>query len=448
MKFLALAASATIALSGTPGAPGAGDPYFPDQGNGGYDAQHYDLTLGYDTDSGVLDGVAKMDARATQDLSRFDLDLVATLDVSSVTVDGSTTPFKRDGNELVISPKRGLQSGRPFSVVVRYGGKPEHVVDPDGSSDGWIRTDDGVFNANEPQGAMSWFPGNSHMTDKATYRFNVTVPSTRVVVANGDLLGTVTKGGRTTYQWDEKQPMAAYLATVTIGNFKLTDTHVGKYRVITAVDPRFAGKDGDFAQRTAAVLDYFSSLFGPYPFSSTGGIADYAPDVGYSLETQTRPIYPSVPSNSLLSHELGHQWFGDAVTPTSWKDIWLNEGFATYAQWLYSDHLGTQTEQASFDKAYNRAADSKFWKTPPADPGGGDKIFDSAIYDRGAMTLHALRGAVGDDAFFSILRTWVSTHKYGNADTADFIALSKQISGKDLSALFDTWLYQPAKPAL
>nr|WP_055506939.1 M1 family metallopeptidase [Nonomuraea pusilla] len=436
------------ALDGAPGAPGAGDPYFPDQGNGGYDAGHYDLALDYNPSSNQLDGVATIAARATQALSRFDLDLVRTLTVRSVTVDGAPAAFTQDGSELVVTPAAALPSGQGFTVVVRYDGKPTHVLDPDGSRDGWIRTNDGVFNAGEPQGAMTWYPGNHHMTDKATYRFSVTVPDDRAAVANGDLVSSTSRDGRTTYVWDARQPMASYLATVSIGKFQLTDTTIGGYRVITAVDPKLAGKAGGFAARHAPVLSYFSSLFGPYPFTSTGGIVDHEPNVGYALETQTRPIYPVVPSESLLAHELAHQWFGDSVTPTRWQDIWLNEGFANYAEWLWLDKTGSKTLQSSFDAAYAKPADDPFWQTPPADPGGPADLFHDAVYDRGAMTLHALRRAVGDSAFFTILRTWATEHQYGNADTPAFVALAERVSGRSLTALFDAWLHKPGKPTL
>ncbi|MGP4093797.1 M1 family metallopeptidase [Nonomuraea sp. KM90] len=433
---------------GTPGAPGAGDPYFPDQGNGGYDAGHYDLSLDYEPSSGRLTGVARISARATQELSRFNLDLVSTLSVRSVTVDGRTASYTQGGSELVVTPARALGAGRGFTVVIRYDGRPVHVVDPDGSVDGWIKTSDGVYNANEPQGAMTWFPGNHHMTDKATHRFTVTVPSTRVAVANGDLVAKVPKGGRTTYVWDSREPMASYLATVSIGKFELADSRIGGHRVTTAVDPKLAGDAAGFPDRHPPVLDYFSSIFGPYPFSSTGGIVDHAPEVGYALETQTRPIYPRVPSESLLAHELAHQWFGNSVTPTLWRDIWLNEGFATYAEWLWADKLGTRTVQAAFDQAYATAAEDEFWQTPTADPGGPENLFHDPVYDRGAMTLHVLRREVGDDAFFAILRAWAGEHKYGNADTAAFIALSERVSGRQLDALFDAWLFKPGKPSL
>ncbi|SDJ59502.1 M1 family metallopeptidase [Nonomuraea jiangxiensis] len=446
--FISLPLTPAVAQDGRPGAPGAGDPYFPDQGNGGYDTGHYDLTLDYDPNSKRLAGVARLTARATQSLSRFNLDLVSTLAVRSVTVNGTDASFRQRDTELVVTPRSRLSAGRGFSVVVRYDGRPTHVVDPDGSMDGWIRTSDGVYNANEPQGAMTWYPGNHHMTDKATYRFTVTVPDPVVAVANGDLVGKVSKRGRTTYVWDAREPMASYLATVSIGKFHLSDTKVGNFRVTTAVDPQLADGATGFAERHPPLLDYFASLFGPYPFSSTGGIIDQAPEVGYALETQTRPLYPRVPSESLLAHELAHQWFGNSVTPTLWRDIWLNEGFATYSEWLWLDQKGTRTVQEAFEAAYAPAADDEFWQTPTADPGGPANLFHDPVYDRGAMTLHVLRREVGDATFFAILRAWATDYKYGNADTAAFIALSERVSGRQLDALFDAWLFQPGKPSL
>ncbi|MFE3450584.1 M1 family metallopeptidase [Nonomuraea sp. NPDC059194] len=432
----------------SPGAQGAGDPYFPAQGNGGYDARHYDLALDYDPGTRVLKGTATISAHSTQTLTRFNLDLVRSLTVASVAVDGTKARFTRQADELVVTPAAAIAKGKAFRVVVAYRGKPTHLVDPDGSKEGWVRTPDGVFNANEPQGAKTWYPGNHHMTDKARYRFAVTVPNGRVAVANGELVSRNTTMGRTTYVWTAKEPMASYLTTVSIGAFKLTDTKVGGLRTIVAVDPAQAAAAKRLVRRHGPVLAYFSGLFGPYPFSVTGAIVDNAPEVGYALETQTRPIYPNNPDDALLAHELAHQWFGNAVTPERWQDIWLNEGFATYAEWLWADKRGATRLSAAFANAYGRPADDAFWKTPPADPGGAKKLFDDAVYSRGAMTLHALRKKVGDKVFFTILRTWVSDHKYGNAATADFVALSEKVSGEQLDAFFTAWLVKPVKPAL
>ncbi|MFF7331197.1 M1 family aminopeptidase [Streptomyces sp. NPDC008150] len=443
----ALLATAGPAAAATPGAPGAGDPYFPLAGNGGYDVGHYGLTLGYDTASGHLDGRAVLTARATRSLSSFDLDLEG-LTVTSVTVDRTRAAFRRDGQELVVTPRKALRAGQQFDVTVVYGGVPQPVTDPDGSPDGWIPTDDGAFVAGEPQGAMTWFPGDNHPADKASYDFTITVPAGTTAVANGVLLGRRTAHGRTTFRWRQTEPMASYLATATVGTFDVKQYRTADgVQVYSAVDPREAAEADPVVDQLPAVLKWESGIFGPYPFRAAGSIVDDAPDVGYALETQTRPLYDSAPSLSTFVHENAHQWFGDSVSLTSWQDIWLNEGFATYAEWLYSEQHGGRTAQQSFDALYARAATSSLWAFPPADPGSGENIFASPVYSRGAMTLQELRNAVGDKVFLRILRAWATEHRHGNATTAQFVRLAERLSGQDLGSLFRTWLYTAGKPA-
>ncbi|MGW4789462.1 M1 family metallopeptidase [Streptomyces sp. NPDC004096] len=443
----ALLAGAGPAAAGTVGAAGAGDPYFPLEGNGGYDVRHYDLTLGYDTGSGRLDATAVIGARATQRLSRFDLDLKG-LTVTGVTVDHVKASFRRDGQELVVTPRHALARGQGFRVAVAYRGKPGPVTDPDGSLDGWIPTDDGAFVANEPQGAMTWFPSDSHPTDKASYDITITVPQGRTAVSNGVLVGQRTVHGRTTFHWRQSEPMAAYLATATVGTFKVESyTTRDGIRVYNAVDPREASAAAPVLKELPSVLAWESKLFGPYPFRAAGAIVDRAPDVGYALETQTRPVYDRAPSLSTLVHENAHQWFGDSVSLTRWQDIWLNEGFATYAEWLYSEQHGGRTAQQTFDALYARPASDDVWSFPPADPGSGAHIFDSPVYDRGAMALHKLRTTVGDATFFRILRTWAAQNRGGHGTTAQFTGLAERLSGKRLDALFHTWLDTAGKPS-
>ncbi|MFJ6705574.1 MULTISPECIES: M1 family metallopeptidase [unclassified Streptomyces] len=442
----ALLAAAGTASAGTIGAAGAGDPYFPLSGNGGYHVGHYDLTLRYDTSSHHLDGKAVLTARATQKLTRFDLDLSG-LKVTRVTVDGRTARFTRSGQELAVTPSRALAKGRPFQVTVTYGGTPKQVTDPDGSPDGWIRTDDGAFVAGEPQGAMTWFPANSHPKDKSSYDFTITVPKGRTAVANGVLLGQHTSGARTTFRWRQSEPMAAYLATATVGTFKVQQyTTRDGIKVYNAVDPREASGSAAVLKKLPSVLEWESKLFGPYPFRSAGAIVDHAPNVGYALETQGRPIYDSAPDLDTLVHENAHQWFGDSVSLTAWKDIWLNEGFATYAEWLYEEQHGGDSAQKTFDALYAKPASNDLWAYPPADPGSGANIFGTPVYARGAMALHELRKAVGDTVFFRILRVWAGEHRYGHGTTAEFVKLAQGQSGKDLTSLFQTWLYKKGKP--
>ncbi|MGW2934773.1 M1 family metallopeptidase [Streptomyces sp. NPDC001156] len=447
VALAALIAAGGPAVAGTAGASGAGDPYFPFEGNGGYDVRHYDLTLGYDTGTGHLDGKAVLRARATQRLTRFDLDLKG-LKVTGVSVDHVKASFRRNGQELVITPRHALRAGQDFRVGVDYRGKPKPVTDPDGSLDGWIPTDDGAFVANEPQGAMTWFPANSHPLDKASYDITVTVPKGRTAVSNGVLLSRRTVGGHTIFHWRQAEPMAAYLATATVGKFDVQQyTTRDGIKVYNAVDPREASVAAPVLKKLPSVLAWESKVFGPYPFRAAGAIVDKAPKVGYALETQTRPVYDRAPDLSTLVHENAHQWFGDSVTLTRWQDIWLNEGFATYAEWLYSEQHGGKSAQQTFDALYARPASDGLWAFPPANPGSGAHIFDTPVYARGAMALHKLRTAVGDAIFFRILRTWAADHQGGHGTTAQFVRLSERLSGQDLDALFHTWIGMTGKPS-
>ncbi|KQX63893.1 M1 family metallopeptidase [Streptomyces sp. Root1310] len=442
-----LAAAGPATAAGPVGAAGVGDPYFPLAGNGGYHVTHYDLTLRYDPAGRHLDGRAVLTARATRPLTRFDLDFQG-LKVTGLTVDHVKAAHRRDGQELVVTPRRALRKGERFQVTVTYNGTPRPVTDPDGSLDGWIPTDDGAFAAGEPQGAMTWFPANNHPLDKSSYDFTITVPEDRAAVANGVLLGRRTAHGRTTFRWRQTEPMAAYLATATVGKFQIKQyTTRDGLKVYDAVDPREATAAAPVVKQLPAVLEWESGLFGPYPFRAAGSIVDHAPDVGYALETQSRPVYDRAPDLSTLVHESAHQWFGDSVSLTSWKDIWLNEGFATYAEWLYAEQHGGSTAQKTFDALYARPATDGLWAFPPGDPGSGANIFDTPVYARGAMTLHALRTTVGDRAFFRVLRAWAAEHRYGHGTTARFERLTERESGQDLGTLFRTWLYGRGKPA-
>ncbi|GGV25363.1 peptidase [Streptomyces filipinensis] len=446
-SFLVIGASAAP----TPGAPGTGDPYFPNLGNGGFDALHYDLDVAYAPDTGRLDGRTTLTARATQNLSSFDLDLQQ-LSITRVDVNGRRTPFTREGDEVTVTPRQSLPHGRTFKVTVTYGGIPQPLGGPIvfGSKYGWMKTADGVFVACEPNAASTWFPSSDHPSDKATYDIRIRAPKGLTGVSNGRLLSTYDEGDSTYTHWRESRPMATYLATATIGKFDVrTGRTPGGIPVYVAVDPVLKNSNSvDVYAVTAAATDYWSQVFGPYPFEETGAIVDDMPEAGFSLEVQSKPAYSAVRSETTIVHELAHQWFGDSVSVRQWKDIWLNEGFASYAQWLWAEHQGTRSAHDSFLAAYDaRPADSAFWQIKVADP-QRDTMFASAVYQRGAMTLQMLRERIGDKAFFRLLPAWTRLHRYGNADTADFIRLAERVSGQKLDDLFDTWLFTTGKPAL
>jgi aminopeptidase N len=448
-----LVAGPALAAGPAPGAATAGDPYFPLQGNGGYDVAHYGLTLDYRPASGVLNGVATIDATATQALSRFDLDLRRTMAVSSVTVAGRPAAFAQPADlqqELVVTPATPLPAGKAFTVVVRYSGVPSPVTDPDGSIDGWVATEDGAFVVNEPQGSPSWYPCNDTPRDKAGFDVTVTVPQGLTAIANGVLVDTATADGRTTYRWSQPQPMSTYLAFVTTGVFQVsTGTTPAGIPYLNAVDPSEADKSRAQLAKLPAMLDFFQSVYGDYPWNSGGALVDHAPEVGYALETATRPEFDRAPDELTLAHELAHQWLGDDVTLARWRDIWINEGFAEWSSWYWSEHTGQAGAQQFFQRFYaTTAKDTGFWNPPPGDPGGAENLFAGSIYDRGAMTLQALRVKIGDDAaFLSLLRDWVAAHRYGNATVDDFVTFTEQrFPGLGLEHFFDVWLYQPGKP--
>lgn len=441
--FLLLGGVAS-AVTFTPGAPGTGDPYFPLAGNGGYDVARYDLELTCDPGSRQLSGLAVIRARATQDLSSFDLDLQG-FTVSRVLVNGRPASFVRDGQELIVTPDAGLRRGKPFRVTVDYAGAPLTVVDPDGSVEGWVPTDDGAYVVCEPQGAPTWFPANDDPADKATFDFEVTVPDGITVMANGVLRSHRSEDGWTTWHWRARDPMSTYLATATLGRFELTEYRIDGIPTYVAVDPVFPYPE--VLGKLPAVIRFFSEIYGPYPFAAAGAVVDNAPDIWWALETQTKPVFPGVPDEATFVHELAHQWFGDSVTLGDWPDIWLNEGFGMWSEWMWSEGQGGMTAHEHFQYWHAMPEINDWlWTPPPGDPGGPEDLFAWSVYLRGAMTLQALREKVGDDAFFRILRTWARDHRFGTVTTPQFIELAEHESGMDLDAFFQTWLYEPARP--
>jgi hypothetical protein len=646
----------------SPGSSSAGDPYFPPDGNGGYDVDHYGLRLRYHPRTDVLVGRATIRARATQPLSRFNLDFVG-MRVRSIRVDGAPAAWSRTRHELTVVPRHKLRKDRPFAVRVRYAGVP--LLTTDLGTSGFIATDDGFVVAGEPHVAATWFPVNDHPTDKASYTFHVTVPKGLEVVANGDLLRRRPHGRWTRWTWRAPDPMASYLATVDVGQFRTDAYRKGGIRYHDAIDPdlfdpvaapssgtRFAvsqaadssykrltrriavpaggaavgfdltratelgwdfafveahtvgqddwttlpdvnghtsrdtgesclvwpdlhpfiseqyqtvdqeaetcdpagatgewwaasgsskgperwrvdlteyagstvelsiayasdqsvqeaglfvddvkvstgagttsfenGLDGwtvpgppagspgnendwiagttdavppppgeiaaDALARQPEIVGFLASVAGRYPWPSAGGIVDDV-DLGFALETQTRPIYSKfffgnpVDADSVVVHELAHQWYGDSLAVKRWRDIWLNEGFATYTEWLWSQREGLETPQEIFDFFISddfAPADDEFWQLTIGDP-GREHLFDSPVYVRGAMTLHRLRHRVGDADFFRILRVWAQSRAGDNVTTRQFVRLSERISGEQLDGLFRTWLFTPGRPAV
>ncbi|MFD0357545.1 M1 family metallopeptidase [Streptomyces sp. NPDC127110] len=452
--LLVLATGCTGAtVQGRPGASGLRDPLFPRAGNGGYQVEHYALDLAYDPADGQLHGTAVITARAEQGLSSFNLDLSG-LKVEGVDVQGAGARFNRTGTELTVRPAKDLRKGEVFRTTVDYTGRPKPVVDPDGSREGWIATEDGAVAVGEPVGSMGWFPGNHHPSDKAAYDVTVTVPDGYEAVSNGQLRSRRGVGdGRTEFAWHSPEPMASYLATVAIGKFKVTTGRTPSgVAVYDAVAPGEAAGSEAALKRLPEIVEWGGVKFGPYPFGTAGSIVMPARTLAYALETQTKPVYSGAPDEELVLHELAHQWFGNSVSPKTWKDMWLNEGFATYAEWLWSEDHGGVSAQRRFeaflagDTSVDEQAGGDWAAFPPAVPAGPDHVSDAPVYYRGAMVLHRIRQEVGDEKFFDLLRGWAADHRYGNASTADFTAYAERRTGHDLKKVWEVWLYGAGRP--
>lgn len=435
------------------GSSGVGDSLYPNFGNGGYDVQSYllDITV-HDVETSDLSAMTSITANATQDLAAFNLDFLG-FEIVGVTVNDAPAKSSRSGQELTITPATLISKNKSFTVVVEYKGVPaimDSIAIP--VQTGWVPFEEGIFVLSEPDGAASFYPVNDHPLDKALFTFRVTVPEPYEVAANGVLSETIDNGETTTYLFNLRDPMASYLATINIGDFDIETMQspsgipIRNYYAVNLP----AGVNQAFA-RQGEMLEYFSEIFGPYPFEVYGSLVMNT-DFGAALENQTMSIYGMdmidlediEGTEETVAHELAHQWFGDDISVADWGDIWLNEGFATYSEGLWIEHLYGRDGLDEWVKGvYNEAKDYPEYFPAPGNP-PADDLFNGGVYYRGGLTLHALRLEVGDDAFFKIIKTYYERFKGSNAATEDFISVAEEVSGKDLKTFFDNWLYQDA----
>ncbi len=433
-------------LAGTAGADGAGDPYYPQDGNSGYDVRGYDLAVGYDPSTRKLDGKALITAVATDDLSRFNLDLYK-LDVSEVSVGGEQAGFSREGDhELVVTPKQPVPKDREFTVSVTYGGVPTLIEDRALGRNGWqVSETGGAFAAGQPHSATTWFPANDTPRDKATFKLAARVPDGWSVVSNGIEGETSRADGWTTYRWDAAQPMATYLATVAIDKWTIDRTALADGTpVVNAYAPGVTQAREDH-KKLPEILAFLASKYGPYPFQAAGGIF-LADNIGFSLETQTRPVYAGWADLETIVHENAHQWFGDSVTLRSWADICLNECFASYAQWQWAEAKEGVDLDARYRSEIDRTRNANgYWSRKLYDMGRGNEF--RGVYDKGQLALHALRRQLGDETFDRVLRTWIAAHRDGNASWPEFEAHVEQVSGQDLDGFFAAWFRGDSLPS-
>ena len=428
-----------------------GDPLFEGLGNGGYDALHYDLSI--DTTSneerGAIDGTAVITLVPQQDLPRFNLDIEG-LVVDDVTVNGEPARFDHAGGELTVRPTEPLSAGSETTVTVTYHGLPEPLHDVgDVFELGWQAKHWGSYVVSEPIGAANWFPSNNHPGDKATFKIAITVKEGLTAAGPGSLIEQTEGDGTATFVYSMPYQMATYLASVVTGDFVIDESEgPNGVTIRNVLHAPSANAMRPILERTSApMLELFDQLFGPYPFDNYGIVAVPEP-LGFALENQTLSVFgvdtvtfDSIFTEQILAHELAHQWFGDAVSVAEWDDIWLNEGFATWADAYWLEQNGQEYFRV-LDQ-YNRSSELGPLKGLHA-----ADLFDENVYVRGGLTLEALRRTVGDDAFFAFLQSWVVTHSGGTASTADFLDLVDSTFGEDTQQLMKAWIFSDLSPEL
>lgn len=441
------------AVKRLPPRPPVIDPYVPQCGNYGYRVSRYDLDLEYKVAINRLAGSATITAVTLASLREFTLDLVDTLSVSKVWVNGSRpASFGHRGAKIVVRLAAPLPAGASMSVVVRYGGTPQPRQTVFWGDVGFEELSNGVLVAGQPNGASTWFPCDDHPSSKANYRISVAADSPYYVLSNGNLTSRRTRAAQTVWTYDQPEPMAPYLATLQIGDYQtlpIAKTPVAMKAVLPA---RLKGRFDNNFGRQDHMMTLFVKLFGPYPFDSGYSVVVTDDPLDIPLEAQGISVFGSNHceqeghSDRLVAHELAHQWFGNSVTARRWRDIWLHEGFACYAEWLWSEESGGHTAHAMAKRYHEKLSDLP-QDLVLADP-GPELMFDDRIYKRGALTLHALRMRIGDRPFFSLLREWTTRYRHRTVITDDFTGLAAGYTDVSLRPLWTQWLYEKPLPNL
>ncbi|MFW6866865.1 M1 family metallopeptidase [Nocardioides sp. CPCC 206347] len=421
------------------------DPYLPGHGDPSYSVRHYDLDITYVPEGNRLRGTAVLDVVVATETSRLVLDL-AHLQAGKVRVDGARLKkWAARDERLVLQLAGPAAEGTELRITVAYAGTPLPVIDEHHGDAGWEELTDGVIVAAQPHGAPTWFPCNDRPDDKATYRITVSAPTGYTVVSNGTLADHRRRASVETWRHEMDKPMATYLATVQIGRY-VTVQHDERTRTIGTQDADLAGS---FDQQPA-MMEFFERAFGPYPFDAYAAVIT-DDDLEIPLESQSLSTFgrnfctDDWSHVRLIAHEMAHQWFGNAVTLARWQDIWLHEGFACYSEWLWSEESGGPRTCDEWARHHHDKLADLDQDLLLADPGPA-LMFDDRVYKRGALTLHALRADVGDDAFFDVLRGWAAQQAGASVTTEEFLAFATDRTGRDVAALLEPWLYDTDLP--
>lgn len=418
--------------------------------NLGFEVTHYDLDLTYRVEPNLLQGEAVLHIRALEALDKLTLDLGGAMVARRITAKHAprVAKFRLSGGKLRLNFADVIAEGQEFELCIRYGGAPRPLRTPWGDI-GWEETESGSLVASQPNGAPSWFPCDDTPSAKATYDIRITADDPFVVISNGKLVSRRRAGGSMTrWHYRVKHPMATYLATVQVGEY--IDIPLGPNVRAWAPARLKQVVLEEFAQQQEMV-DFYSALFGHYPF------ADYQvvitdDELEIPLEAQGMSIFGSNHVKGdhaferLIAHELSHQWFGNSVGLSEWKDIWLNEGFACYCEWLWFEHAHGRPAHESARSHYQVLARKK-QDILLSDPGTHD-MFDDRVYKRGALTVHALRRLLGDELFFLTVREYLSAAQHSTVTPDDLISRLRAVAvdPSAVDALLDEWLNHEALP--
>jgi len=428
------------------------DPYLPDSGNFGYRVSRYELDLDYRVSSHRLAGAATITAVTLASLRTFTLDIADSLSVSKVTVNGRRpAQFSTSGGKLRIRLDSALPAGSAMSIAVRYGGSPRPVHSLWGTV-GFEELSNGVLVAGQPNGSPSWFPCDDHPSAKASFRIKVSTDSPYRVVSNGELVARRVRAAQTDWTFEQPEPTSTYLATVQIGMY--TDHRLPKTPVPMHVflPERLRGNYDRSFSRQPQMMNLFTELFGAYPLAAGYSVVITEDELEIPLEAQGISVFGSNHCDGsrtherLIAHELAHQWFGNSVTARRWRDIWLHEGFACYAEWLWSENSGGPAAE-KLAREFHQRLSGLPQDLVLADPGPQD-MFDDRVYKRGALTLHQLRRTIGDAKFFALLGDWTTRYRHGTVVTDDFTGLAANYAEVSLRGLWDAWLYSTGLPPL
>ncbi|MCX5085503.1 M1 family metallopeptidase [Streptomyces sp. NPDC001939] len=456
---LALAAPAQAhPFDPKPGADGVGDPLFPTLGNGGYDVRHYDLSFDFTPVTYDFTGTMKISAKATQDLSSFNLD-IDSLAIDAVKVDGKDAAFAvslgKSGQELTVTPAGGLHDNTPFEVAVTYHGNGR--TKPIGAP-GWRYMSDGGFaSAAQSSRADTFAPVNDTTMDKASWTFHLTAPDGWTPGANGTLTGTRPAGeGKTTSDFRLNTPMASELLGISVEKQTLL-TGKGPHGVTLRhyVPDDQVATYRPIVEQTGGQIAWLEKTLGVrFPFDTYG--MQIVRD-GYSdaLENQTLSLFgpgwfknasTSTTYTNVMVHEMTHQWFGDSVTPTTWQSAWLNEGPAVYYAALWADQQGTASMEDKMRTAYGKLDAVRKTDGPPGLP---TELGGFNIYDGAAVVLYALNQQVGQDDYDAIMKSWLTKHRHANADSQDFIDNAVRVThDPSLRPFLEDWLFSKDNPPM